>query len=106
MKRFLIVVAVLFFAAGLYAESKVSEKQIEAFISKGSYIKEITWINDSKSVSYYNKQNIFEIYLKSDGVVEIIKDNHERASTFDADGLEDVSLDANNNLIFTYRFNY
>ena len=106
VKRFLIIVAALFFAIGLYAEPKIYESQIEAFISKGNYIKEIIWINNSESISYYNKQTIFEITLDSNGEVCIINEKHERVSSFEKEGLEDVKLDANNNLILTYRFYY
>jgi len=104
MKRFFIVVVIIFLAAGLYAEPKISEKQIEVFESKGSYIKVIVWDKESKSVTYINKHSIFEIFLNSRGEVYIFNDNRERAYSFDKEGLEDVQLDADNNLIFIYRY--
>lgn len=104
MKRFLTIFIMLILTTCVYAETKVTEKQLEDFENKGSYIKVIILRNDSRSVSYYNKQSIFEIFLKSDGNVYIINDNGERVSFFETDGLERVELDSNNNLILTYRF--
>ena len=108
MKRFLMIVAALFIATVLYARPRVSEEQFEAFINKGSYIKVITLSSkyDSKDISYYNKQSIFKIYLNSYGEIYIFNDSHELAYSLEKEGLEDVKLDADNNLILTYRFNY
>ena len=108
MKRFLIIVAALFITASLYARPRVSEEQLEAFVSKGSYIKVITLSSkyDSKTISYYNKQSVFKIVLQSDGEINIFNDRHELAYSLEKKGLEDVKLDADNNLILTYRFDY
>lgn len=105
MKRFfcLFVMAVIF-TAGLFAEAKVTEEQLESFEDKGNYIKAIILRKNSKSIDYYNKQAIFEILLKSDGTMYIYNDNGERVSILETEGLENVKLDSNNNLILTYRF--
>ena len=92
----------------LYARPRVSEEQFEAFINKGSYIKVIILSSkyDSKTISYYNKQSIFEIFLDSNGELYLFNDKNERTHIFEKEGLEDVKLDADNNLILTYRFDY
>jgi len=104
MKRFMVAVAVFFFAVCAYAEIKVTEKQMEAFLIRGSYIKIVVWSEGSKSVSYYNKQSAFEIYLGSNGEVYLYDENGQRVRNFRLENREDAKLDADNNLILTYRY--
>lgn len=69
MKRFFIVVVMIFLAAGLFAESKLTEKQIDNFLSKGSYIKKVFY-EDGKLqyIDYYLKENIFNILISDKNI--------------------------------------
>lgn len=76
MKKFFSVIAIIFFiAAGLFAETKITEKQIENFVEKGNYLKIITKdFQNSPLVIYYLKQNISCIIIYPDSTKFIIQD--------------------------------
>lgn len=77
MKRFLCILAVMFFAAGLFAAPKLTEKQVEDFIEKGSYVKVVVFHDNVKSyVNYYRKENISVLFL-SDDRLEINDDQYK-----------------------------
>lgn len=76
MKKFFSVIAIIFFiTAGLFAEAKITEKQIENFVEKGNYLKIITKdFQNSPFVIYYLKQNISCIIIYPDSTKFIIQD--------------------------------
>lgn len=103
MKRFLnVIVLAVFFAAGLFAESKLTEKQVDNFLSKGSYIKKVFYKNgELQYLDYYLKENIFNI-LVSDENIKIFNEN-EVVVTIDFSEYNDITLDDNNNIIAVYK---
>ena len=106
MKRFLsVIVLAVFFAAGLFADFKITESQIETFLNSGSYIKVIVYKKDKKPhVSYYYKQAISEIFIQSDGRIELSNDKKELIQYFEPENLTESKIDSNNNLILTYQY--
>lgn len=98
MKRFFIVVVMIFLAAGLFAESKLTEKQVDNFLSKGSYIKKVFYKNGKlQYLDYYLKENIFNILI-SDKNIKIFNEKSEIVVVIDFNDY-DVTVDDNNNII-------
>lgn len=103
MKRFLCILAVMFLAAGLFAAPKLTEKQVEDFIEKGSYIKEVIYRNSKVShINYYLKENFFKILI-DETQIQIFNDNIEKIVYFDFNEY-DVTVDEKGNIITTYKF--
>lgn len=102
MKRFLSILAVsLLLSVCLFAEPKITEKQLDDFMENGTYIK-IIWKDwmDKVNVKYCLKQNISKLIIYSDSVIAIYDIGGERSEYLVLKEYE-VSF-INNNIIFTW----
>lgn len=100
MKRFLSILAVsLLLLVCLFAEPKITEKQLDDFMENGTYIKFVSKNkNGTTDVSYVLKQNIAKLYL-SDEVMVIFNVSRDHAEHLQLDEWE-ISF-VNHNIIFT-----
>lgn len=103
MKRFLsVIVLAVFFAVGLFAESKLTEKQVDNFLSKGSYIKKVFYKKDKlEYFDYYLKDNMFNILI-SDEEIRIFNEKKETIVVINFSNC-DITVDDNNNIIAVYK---
>lgn len=105
MKRFLSILAVsLLLSVCLFAEPKITEKQLDDFMENGTYIK-IIWKDwkdwtDKVNIKYCLKQNISKVIIYSDSVIAIYDIGGEQSEYLVLKEYE-VSF-VNNNIIFTW----
>lgn len=103
MKKFLSIIFLsAFFAMSLFAESKLTEKQIDNFLSKGSYIKKVFYVNGKlEYLDYYLKDNMFNILI-SDEDIRIFNEKNETIIIIDFIKY-DITVDDDNNIIAVYK---
>ena len=101
MKKLLSVFLLLaFFTNGLFAEQKISEKQIENFIKNGSYIKYIYDDGESYFVEYWLKSDIALVRISREDELEIL-DNATGKTQYFALKHYIITFEDNNIIIHT-----
>ena len=102
MKRLLCFLAVVFVSMGLFAAPKITEKQVEDFITGGKYIKIVVYSdNEYCYTSFYNKDLMFEVFV-SDNELRVYNDKKEIRKTFLMKECE-VSFEGSN-IVLAYHY--